>query len=210
VRVVATYRRKDAAYERAKQEGYRSRAAYKLIELDDRFRLLRPGQRVVDLGCWPGSWLQVASRRIGPSGRVVGVDLVAIDPLSERNVVAIAGDVLDPEVRAQVARALGGRADVVLADLAPKLSGIASSDAARHAALVAAAVASARDWLAPEGALLVKLFVGGELEHVLSELRAAFVDVKTTRPASTRKGSSELYAVCRRLRPGATSDPRPV
>src|SRR5262249_54082546 len=156
--------RKDAAYQRAKREGYRSRAAYKLVELDAHFRLFRPGQRVIDLGCWPGAWVQVASQRIGPRGHVIGLDLRPVDDLHLANATTLVGDVNDPEARAAVARALGGPAMLVLADLAPKLSGVASIDSARHGALVEAAIDAALDWLDPEGALLVKLFMDAEYQ----------------------------------------------
>ena len=197
---MATYDRKDAAYRRAKDEGYRSRAAYKLIELDSHFALLRPGLRVVDLGCWPGAWMQVASRKVGSGGRVVGVDVVEMETLGLPNAIELRGDVTDPRVRASVSSALGGPADLVLADLAPKLSGIAAADAARHATLVEAAIAGATEWLRPEGGLLVKLFMDAEYRSLIAQLGAAFRAVKTRRAESTRKGSAELYACARGLR----------
>lgn len=204
---VATYDRKDAAYRRAKEEGFRSRAAYKLIEIDDHFGVLRPGARVVDLGCWPGAWTQVAARRAGPSGRVVGVDLVSTDELGLPGVTTIAGDVRDPAVRQRVRELLGGPADVVLSDLAPKLSGIAATDAARHAELVEVAIETALALLRPGGSLLVKLFMDSEYEALVRRLRSSFGNVRTRRPASTRKGSAEIYALARDPRPGATSGP---
>src|SRR5437879_3449694 len=119
-----TYRRKDAYYRRARAAGYRARSAYKLSQLDSRFRLLRRGDVVVDLGAWPGGWLQVALEAVGPHGRVVGVDLVAIDPLASPNLRLVGGDVRDPSTWRAVLEHLGRPADVVLSDLAPKLSGI--------------------------------------------------------------------------------------
>ena len=202
---MAVYERKDAAWKRAKEEGYRSRAAYKLIELDELFGLLHPGQRVVDLGCWPGAWTQVASKRVGRSGRVVGIDLVPTEELGLPQVTLLAGDVCDAEVRARVREALGGPADLVLSDLAPKLSGIAAADESRHALLVEIAIDAALEWLAPDGALLVKLFMDSEYEGLVRRLRAAFEKVRTRRPPSTRKGSSEIYAVARGPKPAATS-----
>jgi 23S rRNA (uridine2552-2'-O)-methyltransferase len=196
---VPAYDRKDAAYRRAKQEGYRSRAAYKLLDLDAHFRVFRAGQRVVDVGCWPGAWMQVASRRVGASGRVVGIDVVPTDPL-DGNAVALVGDVCDPAARQSVAVALGGPADVVLCDVAPKLSGIVSADAARHAALVEAALAGTLEWLGAQGGLLVKLFMDAEQPRLVAELRAAFASVRTRRPESTRRGSAEIYAWAQRLR----------
>ncbi|MFM7140316.1 MAG: RlmE family RNA methyltransferase [Alphaproteobacteria bacterium] len=207
---MAVYDRKDAVWRRAKEEGYRSRAAYKLIELDEQFRLLRPGQRVVDLGCWPGAWTQVAAKKVGRTGRVVGVDLVRTDDLGLSQVALLAGDVGDPAVRAAVLEALGGPTDLVISDLAPKLSGIAAADEARHALLVELAIDAAREWLAPDGALLVKLFMDSEYEGLVRRLRAGFSSVKTRRPPSTRKGSAEIYAVARGPKPLAeTPTPHP-
>ncbi|MDG2308164.1 MAG: RlmE family RNA methyltransferase [Candidatus Binatia bacterium] len=194
------YNRKDAAYRRAKQEGYRSRAAYKLIELDRRFKLFRHGYRVVDLGCWPGAWLQYASEKTGPSGRVVGVDLAESDPIGGKNVRILVGDVADPAVGAQVFEELGGPADVVLSDLAPKLSGVKPADAVRHADLVRVAIERARGWLQPDGALIVKLFMDAEYQGLISELRRTFKAVRSVKPDSTRQGSSELYTCARGLR----------
>ncbi len=186
------YQRKDATYHAAKKAGLRSRAGIKLEDLDARFRLLSPGCRVVDLGCWPGAWLQVASRRVGPSGVVVGVDLVATEPLGLSNVTTIAGDAGDPEVQARILDAAGGPIDVVLSDLSPKLTGIRATDAAREEALVDVAVEFARRVLSPNGRLLVKLFSGVE-QAMTKKLREEFRTVTAWRPPSTRKGSSEIY-----------------
>lgn len=197
---MAVYERKDAAYRRARDQGYRSRAAYKLIELDQHFSLFRRGQAVVDLGCWPGSWMQVAAERVGPTGRVIGLDLNRVDPLGLANAVAIIGDVHDVAVRDEVRQSLGRAADLVLADLAPKLGGIAATDSARHAALVECGVAAASEWLTSDGGLLIKLFMNEEQPALMARLRAAFRTVKLRRPPATRRGSSELYAYARGLR----------
>ena len=202
--VVSAYERKDAAYRRAKQEGYRSRAAYKLEELDRRFKLLARGARVVDLGCWPGGWLQVAARRVGPTGRVVGVDVKSADPVAADHVAIVTGDLRDDAIVERVRTELGGAADVVLSDLAPKLSGIRHTDAVRHADLVRLAIARAGEWLAPDGALLLKLFMDAEYEGLIGELRARFGAVRSCKPEATRRGSSELYTVARR--PLATTE----
>jgi 23S rRNA (uridine2552-2'-O)-methyltransferase len=195
--VVSAYERKDAAYRRAKQEGYRSRAAYKLEELDRRFKLLARGARVVDLGCWPGGWLQVAARRVGPTGRVVGVDVKSAEPVAADHVVIVTGDLRDDAIVERVRMPLGGPADVVLSDLAPKLSGIRHTDAARHADLVRLAIARSEEWLAPDGTLLLKLFMDAEYEGLIGELRARFGGVRSCKPEATRRGSSELYTIAR-------------
>jgi 23S rRNA (uridine2552-2'-O)-methyltransferase len=197
---VATYERKDAVYRRAKREGLRSRAAFKLAELDDHFGLLKRGIRVVDLGCWPGGWLEVCAERVGPGGRVVGVDVAETAGVAARNVTLLTADVYDDALVDRVRDALGGPADVVLSDLAPKLSGIATTDSARHADLVLRALALARAWLRPPGALLVKLFMDAEYQALIRELRAAFATVKSRKLETTRRGSAELYACGRGLK----------
>jgi 23S rRNA (uridine2552-2'-O)-methyltransferase len=187
------YERKDAHYRRAKAAGYRARSAFKLAELDDRFRLLKPGDRVLDLGCWPGAWMQVALERVGPQGRVVGVDLVAPDPLPGAR--AVVGDVRDPATLAALQEALGGAATVVLCDIAPKLTGIRETDEARAGDLVASVLDSLPNLIAPGGRFLVKLFMSPDHPAVLARLRSLFRDVRTTKPESSRKASSEIYAV---------------
>jgi 23S rRNA (uridine2552-2'-O)-methyltransferase len=188
-----TYRRKDAYYERARAAGYRARSAYKLAELDRRLGLLHRGDFVVDLGAWPGGWLQVALERVGPEGRVVGVDLAAIEPLAGTNVVLVRGDLRDPGTLEAVRGHLGRAADVVLSDLAPKLTGIRATDHARATALVMTALEALPGLLRPGGRLLVKLFMGPEHARVVGRIREAFVDVRATKPDATRPGSSELY-----------------
>jgi 23S rRNA (uridine2552-2'-O)-methyltransferase len=186
------YERKDATYRTAKKAGLRSRAGVKLEDLDARFRVLAPGMRVVDLGCWPGAWLQVASGRVGARGIVVGVDLVATEPLGMANVVTIAGDATDAAVQERILEAAGGPVDVVLSDLSPKLTGVKATDEAREEALVEAATDFARRVLAPGGRFLVKMFSGVEAA-MTRRLREEFRTVTAWRPPSTRKGSSEIY-----------------
>ena len=195
-----TYRRKDAHYRRARAAGYRSRSAYKLADLDARFRLLRRGDFVVDLGAWPGGWLQVALERVGPEGRIVGVDLAAIDPLPAPNVVLVTGDVRDAATCRAVLAHLQRPADVVLSDLAPKLTGIRDTDHAHSAELVEATLGALPSLLRPGGRLLMKLFMSDAYPETLQQLRMRFADVRTTRPEATRPGSAELYAVGREHR----------
>ena len=190
-----TYERKDTFYKKAKQEGYRSRSAYKLIELNKEFRFLKPGDRIVDLGSWPGGWVQVAASVVGKTGRVVGIDLVALDPMPLTQVTLLQGDATDPAQQEKILTALGGPADVVLSDMAPKLSGIRERDDARALELCRAALACTRTLLRPGGGLVLKVFMGAEYQTVLSELRAVFLTVKMTRPEATRKGSAETYVL---------------
>lgn len=194
---VAAYIRKDAPYRAAKQAGLRSRAAPKLQELDERYKLFKPGMRVLDLGCWPGGWLQIASRAVGPTGRVVGVDLEAVPELALDNVSVFVGDAADPETRRALAEALGGRADVVLSDLSPKLSGVKVADRERHLRLTELAVDFASEFLVGGGSLVIKLFSGVESEAT-ALLKERIGKVAKLRPDSTRKGSSEIYAVVRK------------
>jgi 23S rRNA (uridine2552-2'-O)-methyltransferase len=187
------YDRKDALYRRAKREGYRSRAAFKLTELQRRTRLIRRGDAVVDLGAWPGGWLQVAAELVGPAGRVVGVDVVPIAPLADPRVVVLEADVADPALPARVRERLGRPADVVLSDMAPKLSGIAPRDAARGAELLDAARTFAAATLRPGGTFVAKTFGGTEMEAARAALRAVFGRVRLVGLEATRKGSAELY-----------------
>jgi 23S rRNA (uridine2552-2'-O)-methyltransferase len=190
---------KDPFVRKARSEGYRSRAAYKLIEINTRERLLVPGARVVDLGAAPGGWSQVAARKIAPGGKVIAVDLLEIAPMS--GVTLVRGDCREPEVQARLAEALGGqKADVVLSDMSPNISGIASADQARAAELVQMAIGFCRSWLTPEGAFLVKVFQGEEFIGVLKEMKQVFREVRTLKPAASREASRETYLLARGLK----------
>ena len=189
---------RDPYVKQAARAGYRSRAAFKLLELDARDRLLRPGMRVLDLGAAPGGWSQVAASRVGPAGRVVACDLAPMQPIA--GVRFIQGDLRDRVLRAQLEEALGAKADLVLSDMAPNLSGVASADEARAQELVEAALVSSVELLKPEGALLVKMFHGSGLEDVIQRMRAIFADVDIRKPPASRSRSSEVYALCRGLR----------
>jgi len=191
-----TYRPKDRYHRRARAAGYRARSAYKLAELADRFHLFRRGDHVIDLGAWPGGWLQVAAERIGAEGRAVGVDVVPIEPLPAADVTTITGDVRNAAVIQAARERLGRAADVVLSDLAPKLTGVAATDEARQSELAAAVLAALPHLLRPGGRLLMKVFMSPDEPLLVARLRSGFDDVRTTRPEATRRGSAELYAVC--------------
>jgi 23S rRNA (uridine2552-2'-O)-methyltransferase len=196
------YDRKDRYHQLAKAEGYRSRAAYKLMEIDDAQRVLRRGARVADLGCWPGGWLQVASERVGAEGRVVGVDLAAIEPpLSLANVFALSGDLADPGMIASLLKRAGGHFDVVLSDAAPKLTGIRATDRAREEALLDAVAAAYPLLLTPGGTLLVKLLECPEAHAFELGVRKRFAATKVVRPKASRKGTTERYLLARGYRP---------
>jgi 23S rRNA (uridine2552-2'-O)-methyltransferase len=189
------YQRHDPHFRRARAAGYRARSAYKLIELDDRFRILRPGDLVADLGAWPGAWLQVAAERVGPAGRVVGMDLSRVTPLGAPHVTVLVGDVRDPGAIAALREALGGRASVVLSDLAPKLTGVRDTDAARTTELARVALDAAAELLRPRGRMLMKLFMNSDFPALIDRMRQSFTQVKTTKPEATRRASSEVYAL---------------
>ena len=189
------YTRKDAFYKKAKQEGYRSRAAYKLLELNRAWRFLRAGNRVVDLGSWPGGWVQVAAKAVGPSGRVLGIDLVKLEPLPLANVTLVQGDATDPKQQHALLATLGRPADVVLSDMAPKLSGVREADDARVSVLCQTALHCCDPLLKPDGSLFLKTFMSAEYRPFVATLRTAFRTVKTSRPEATRKGSAEVYVL---------------
>ncbi len=177
----------------AKRLGYRSRAAFKLAEIDDKFRVLRRGGRIVDLGAAPGGWIQVALARVGPSGRVVGIDLQAMEPVA--GATLLEGDFLSDDAPARLREALGGKADAVLSDMAAPSSGHAGTDHLRIMALAEAALAFALEVLAPDGAFVAKVLQGGSERALLETLRREFARVAHFKPPSSRKDSAELYVV---------------
>jgi 23S rRNA (uridine2552-2'-O)-methyltransferase len=181
----------DPYVQAAQRLGYRSRAAFKLIELDDRFKLLRRGARVIDLGAAPGGWTQVAVQR--GAGAVVGVDLLAMDPVAGAQFVQ--GDFADPEMPARLAALLGGPADAVLSDMAPNTTGHAATDHVRIMALAELALDSALEMLAEGGCFVAKVFQGGSERAMLDRLKRHFATVRHAKPPASRKDSSELYVV---------------
>jgi 23S rRNA (uridine2552-2'-O)-methyltransferase len=175
----------------ARQQGWRSRAAFKLIEMDDRYRLIRRGARVLDLGAAPGGWAQVALRR--GAARVVGIDLLAIEPLPGAEFVQ--GDLAAPATRALLRTLLGGPADLVLSDIAPNTTGHAATDHIRIVALAELALEVALEVLAPGGAFVAKVFQGGAERQLLEPLKRRFARVVHAKPPASRAASSELYVV---------------
>ena len=189
----------DRYVRQARAEGYRSRAAYKLLEIDRKDRLLRPGMRVLDLGAAPGGWSQVAAHKVGPAGRVVAIDLLEVTPIS--GVEVFRGDVREPQARALLRDALGGTADLVLSDLSPNLSGIPGVDQARGAELAELALELAGEILKPSGALLVKVFQGEAFAEVLTRMKQVFKAVAVRKPGASRGESRETYLLARGLKP---------
>lgn len=175
----------------AKQQGWRSRAAFKLLELDDRFKILRAGAKVLDLGAAPGGWTQVAIKR--GTGLVVGLDLLPVDPIP--GATLIQGDFSDPGMPDRLADAMGGKADIVLSDMAPNTTGHAATDHLRIMVLADLAAAFAREVLAPDGTFVAKVFQGGSERTMLDALKRDFINVRHAKPPASRKESSELYVV---------------
>lgn len=186
----------------AQRLGYRSRAAFKLIQLDDRFRLLAPGHRVVDLGCTPGGWTQIAAQRVGRQGTVVGIDLNPTDPVP--GATLLQGDFRDPEMAGHIRAALGGRADLVLSDMAAPATGHAATDHLRIVALAEEAFAFAETILRPGGGFVAKVFQGGAAGDLLAALKRAFAEVRHAKPAASRAESAETYVVAKGFRGAET------
>ncbi|MCU0952556.1 MAG: RlmE family RNA methyltransferase [Burkholderiaceae bacterium] len=188
----------------AAQHGYRSRAAYKLIEIDDKDRLLKPGSVVIDLGAVPGSWTQVVRQRLTGKdgmlkGRIIALDLLPLDPVPE--VIFIEGDFRDDEVAARLAAALdGAKADLILSDMAPNLSGIAVADAARSSHLCELAIEFAQNHLKPSGVLLIKAFQGSGYSQLVEMLKKTFATVAVRKPSASRAESAETYLLARSLK----------
>jgi 23S rRNA (uridine2552-2'-O)-methyltransferase len=184
----------DAFVRRAREGGYRSRAAFKLLEIDARDKLLRPGMRVLDLGAAPGGWSQVAAAKVKPGGKVVAVDL--LETKSIPGVAIFKGDFRAADLEG----ALGGKADVVLSDMMPNVTGVPLVDQARAAELTAAAIEFCRKSLKPDGAFLVKVFHGEAFDAVLKALKAVFQTVEVRKPSASRGGSRENYLLARGLK----------
>jgi 23S rRNA (uridine2552-2'-O)-methyltransferase len=188
----------------AKREGYRSRAAYKLAELDDRFRFLRGGKRVLDLGAAPGGWTQIAVARVGKAkgtGKVVGIDLLPIDPIP--GAILFQGDFLGDGAEKKLLDALGGAPDAILSDMAAPATGHAATDHIRIVALVEAAYEFAREHLAPGGTFVAKVFQGGTERELLERMKKDFASVKHAKPPASRAESAEVYVVAQGFRGSA-------
>lgn len=175
----------------AQQQGLRSRAAFKLMELDDKLQLIKPGSRVIDLGAAPGGWSQVAVKR--GASVVVGVDLLPVDPVSGSTLFV--GDFNDPAVQQQLRDMLGGTATIVLSDMAPNTTGHTATDHLRIVALAELAFIFATEILEPGGAFIAKVFQGGTERSILAPMKRHFASVRHVKPAASRKESSELYVV---------------
>ncbi|MCB0358230.1 MAG: RlmE family RNA methyltransferase [Bdellovibrionales bacterium] len=205
------YNRKDHLYRKAKDEGYRSRAAYKLEEIDKKYRLLKKGYRVVDLGCAPGGWLQVAAKKVGSDGMVLGVDLERVSPFRAGELAneacqprLLVGDMNSAEVQAMLLSLAAGPVDVVLSDMSPKLSGIRERDQVQSVALCESALTVCGSILRPGGSFVAKIFPSEEAEDFAKRLGEAFRKSFRVHAKSSRKTSTELYLVGLGFRPAAS------
>ena len=188
----------------AKKDGYRSRAAYKLLEIDERYRILKPGQRIVDLGAAPGGWSQIAAKKIGAGkgrSKIVGIDLLPIDPLAGVQFEVL--DFLDASAPDRLKEMLGGQADVVLSDMAANTTGHKKTDQLRIIGMVELAADFACEVLSEGGTFLAKVFQGGTENELLATLKKSFASVHHVKPEASRAGSAELYVLAKGFR-GAT------
>ncbi len=187
----------DAHVRQAQASGYRSRAAFKLLQLDEKDDLLKPGTTVLELGSAPGGWTQVISEKLGHEGRIVASDILPMDGLPGVNFIQ--GDFHEQSVADAIAAAVAPGADLVLSDMAPNISGVAATDQAKVMALAELAVEMAVDVLKPNGAYCVKLFQGAGFDAYVADLRKRFVSVKLRKPQASRARSREVYVVARNL-----------
>lgn len=188
-------KKKDPYYKKAKSENYRSRASFKLKQLDKKFKLIKEGNTVVDLGAAPGGWSQVALEKVGEEGIVVGVDLNRIKPFEEENFHGIRGDFTTEEVQNNIIELIGGKTKVLISDASPNLCGIKNLDQLRSIDLINVVLDIADNILEPKGNLAMKVFQGPEYKQMLVDLKKKFRQVKTTKPPSSRKKSSEMYVI---------------
>ncbi|MCB1471819.1 MAG: RlmE family RNA methyltransferase [Rhodobiaceae bacterium] len=190
----------DPYVEKARAAGYRSRAAFKLVEIDEKHPLLKPGMRVLDLGAAPGGWTQVAAERIAPDGKLVAIDILEMDPVPGADVLQL--DFLDADAPEKLRAALGGPVDLVLSDMAASTTGHRQTDHLRTMALFEAAYDFACEVLAPGGAFLAKVFRGGTEQSLLADMKRRFRSVRHVKPPSSRPESVELYVLAEGFRGG--------
>jgi len=188
-------RKRDYFYKKAKEEKYRSRASYKLSQANNKYNFIRYGNTVVDLGAAPGGWIQVAKKIIGNKGFILGVDLRNIEPFPQDYVCTIIGDITEPETRQQIVESLPHKADVVLSDASPNISGIWEVDHARQIDLAQQALEIASEVLKPSGNFFVKVFQGDMLDDFVKKLKKCFDVVKIVKPQASRAKSSEMFVL---------------
>ena len=186
--------RRDQYRRLAKDQGYRARSAYKLLQINRSYNILKKGDKVVDLGCAPGGWLQVAVKEVRPSGKVIGIDLKPVTPVVDA--IILQGSIEDPNMLSRIEEILGSKADVVLSDLAPNVSGVWDIDHARQISLSTIALQFTQRLLRIGGSSVFKVFEGDMLKEFRSELDRNFGKVFLSKPSASRQESSELYIIC--------------
>jgi 23S rRNA (uridine2552-2'-O)-methyltransferase len=186
--------RRDQYRRLAKDQGYRARSAYKLLQINRSYNILKKGDKVVDLGCAPGGWLQVAVKEVRPSGKVIGIDLKPVTPVVDA--IILQGSIEDPNMLSKIEEILGSKADVILSDLAPNVSGVWDIDHARQISLSTIALQFTQRLLRIGGSSVFKVFEGDMLKEFRSELDRNFGKVFLSKPSASRQESSELYIIC--------------
>ena len=186
--------RRDQYRRLAKDQGYRARSAYKLLQMNRSYNIIKKGDKVVDLGCAPGGWLQVAMKEVQPSGKVIGVDLKPVTPVADA--IILQGSIEDPNILGKIHEILGCKADVILSDLAPNVSGLWDIDHARQIFLSTIALRFTQRVLKVGGSSIFKVFEGDMLREFRSELHKSFGKVLLSKPSASRQESSELYVIC--------------
>ncbi len=189
------YERKDHYYKKAKKQGLASRAVYKLEEIDREFKLIQPGSRVVDLGCAPGGWLQFLAKKVGAQGKIVGIDLLEVKAPLPPYIRIVQADATQAETQEKLISLLEGKADTLVSDLSPNLSGIRFKDTYASYELALMVLNFAKKILKPGGNMVVKIFPGDELAGYKKQLQTSFQEVKTFIPEATRKSSTEIYLI---------------
>ncbi|MDR3290891.1 MAG: 23S rRNA (uridine(2552)-2'-O)-methyltransferase [Methanobrevibacter sp.] len=189
-------KKKEYYYKKAKESNYYSRASYKLLQLNNKYKIIKEGNSVVDLGSSPGGWSQVALEKVGSEGLVIGVDLNKNRPINEENFFFIRGDFTTEEIQEKIINTLNEEVDVLISDASPSLSGIKNIDYLRSMDLVENIIKISELFLRNNGNILIKFFQGEDFNHILKELKQKFRVVKTTKPNSSRKKSSEMYLIC--------------
>ena len=191
------YKRKDHYWKKAKQQGFRSRAAYKLLDIQKSHKIFQKGDRVLDLGSAPGGWLQVIAKEVGSSGTVFGVDRMPVKAFPQPWILVLKGDLTDSAFQNKVRERIEGRVHVVASDMSPDLTGVGFQDHYRSCELVRAAFDFSREMLMPGGIFLAKIFQGEELDLVLRNLKNSFSHVKRVVPSASRKASAEIYLLAK-------------
>jgi 23S rRNA (uridine2552-2'-O)-methyltransferase len=188
-------KKKDPYYKRAKGENYRSRASYKLMQINKKYKVIKKGNKILDLGAAPGGWSQVAIEKVEDEGIVVGVDLKKIKPFPDESYYFIRGDFTDENIHLKIIEKLDGKANAIISDASPSLSGIKNIDHLRSMDLAESVTEIAYKILAKNGNLLIKVFQGEEFKDLIDKIRKKFKVLKTTKPSSSRKKSSEMYII---------------